>query len=499
VRFKVAALLGLEIAMLVGAFIVIGLLGTIHWSLDVSDPATFARQTSVPIFCLIVSFYYSDLYDLRAVRSFSDFCAQVPQALGIAFILLAAISTVFPSVRVPGASSVSTVGVLLIVVSLVFPFRALCYRLLRSQTFAERVLILGTSPLAQTIAEEIEAAAYTGYTIVGFVDDQNGGPQTGTPAARYDLFGPLDRLESIIQERDPDRIIVALTERRGRLPVRDLLHARMNGVIVEDGIEVHERFTGKLAIESLNPSFLFFSKDFTTSRFEMALRRIGSLLFALFGLVVTAPLMVLIALAIKLDSKGPVFFIQERAGLQGKPFRLVKFRTMHPIESGSEAERSVWVRDSLSRVTRIGKLLRKLRLDELPQFINILRGDMDLVGPRPEMLDNVKTMTEQIPYYSLRIGVRPGLTGWAQVRHGYSVSQEDVTEKMRYDLYYVKHMSLWFDVKILIDTVKIVLLGQGSQQQEPLTARGELELASEQKRTLVSYLPPEKPQEGRRA
>lgn len=498
-RFKVAALLGLEIAILLVAFVAIGLFGHIHWSLDMNDHATFARQTLVPIFCLVVSFYYNDLYDLRVVRNFTDFCTHVPQALGIAFILLAAISTMFPNVRVAGASSVSTVGVLLIVISLVFPFRAVCYSLLRSQTFAERVLILGTSPLAQVIAEEIEAAPYTGYAIVGFVDDQNSSPVAGSLLSRYALLRPLDRLESIIAELHPDRIIVALTERRGRLPVRDLLTARMNGVIVEDGIEVHERFTGKLAIESLNPSFLFFSKDFTTSHFGMAVRRMGSSLFALVGLVVTAPLMVLIALTIKLDSKGPVFFIQERAGLRGKPFRLVKFRTMHPITSASNANQSVWVRDSLSRVTRVGKLLRKLRLDELPQFINILRGDMDLVGPRPEMLDNVKTMTEQIPYYSLRMGVRPGLTGWAQVRHRYSVSHEDVTEKMRYDLYYVKHMSVWFDVKILIDTVKIVLLGQGSEQQASGLEKQDEDVGADQKGPFVSYLPPEKSQERRRA
>lgn len=189
----------------------------------------------------------------------------------------------------------------------------------------------------------------------------------------------------------------------------------------------------------------------------MALRRVVSLVFALVGLVVTAPLMALIAFAIKMDSQGSVFFIQDRAGLRGRTFRLVKFRTMHPVLPEEEVE-AVWERDVSSRVTRVGKWLRKLRLDELPQFINILRGDMDLVGPRPEIVSNVKTMVEQVPYYSLRMVVRPGITGWAQVRHGYSVSQEDVTEKMRYDLYYVKHMSPWFDLRILIDTVKIVLL-----------------------------------------
>jgi exopolysaccharide biosynthesis polyprenyl glycosylphosphotransferase len=464
VKFRIVTLLGFEIGLLVVALGAIGMFAHVHWSLEATNSSIFVRQTLIPIFCLVVSFYYNDLYDLRTVRSFSDFCALVPQALGVAFILLAAISTIFPSVRVEGMSSASTVGALLFTLSLVFPIRAIGYSLLRSQTFAERVLILGTSPLAQKIVAEVGAASYPGYAILGYVDDRSLASETPESLPAYPLLGSLDHLESILAELNPDRIIVALTERRGRLPVRDLLHARMSGILIEDGVEVLERFTGKLAIESLNPSSLFFSKDFTISQFEMILRRLVSLTVSLSGVLLTAPLMILIALAIKLESKGSIFFIQTRAGLHGVPFQLVKFRTMRPLESGSEAEKSVWRRDSASRVTRVGKVLRKLRLDELPQFINILRGDMDLVGPRPEMVNNVKTMTEQIPYYSLRMGVRPGLTGWAQVKHGYSVSQEDVTEKMRYDLYYLKHMSLWFDIKILLDTVKIIFSGQGSEQ-----------------------------------
>jgi lipopolysaccharide/colanic/teichoic acid biosynthesis glycosyltransferase len=171
----------------------------------------------------------------------------------------------------------------------------------------------------------------------------------------------------------------------------------------------------------------------------------------------------LIALAIKLDSSGPVFFLDERAGLGGRPFRLIKFRTMRGQSDMDSERRSVWHRDDEARITRVGRWIRKLRLDELPQFWNILKGDMDLVGPRPEIMRNVKTMSEQIPYYSLRHVVRPGLTGWAQVRHGYSVSLEQVTEKMRHDLFYIKHMSPWLDLRILVDTVKIVLFGRGAR------------------------------------
>ena len=501
-KFKAATLLGVDIAVLVIALGAFWLFAQTPPTFDVPNVVAALQQLLILGLCLIISFYYNNLYDLRVVRNFTDFCTHVPPALAVAFILWAVLVIIFQGLQPGMLSSVSLgsiVSLFLIVISAVFLMRAVCYSILRSRTFAERVLILGTSPLAQKIAEEIRGAPYTGYVIVGFVDDMNDPSRAMVSSSQYPVFGPLDRLEHIITELHPDRIIVALTERRGRLPVRDLLDARMKkGISVEDGIEVHERFTGKLAIESLNPSFLFFSKDFTISPFERVLRRIGSLAFSLVGLVLTAPLMVLIALAIKLDSKGSIFFIQERAGYQGKPFRLVKFRTMRPIESADNAEQSVWRRDSTARITKVGKILRKLRLDELPQFINILLGDMNLVGPRPEMVDNVKTMAEQIPYYSIRMQVRPGLTGWAQVRHGYSVSHEDVTEKMRYDLYYVKHMSVWFDIKIVIDTVKIVLLGQGSEQHI-VNKSGEPVPTAELTGSTVSYLPSENSQERRPA
>jgi exopolysaccharide biosynthesis polyprenyl glycosylphosphotransferase len=427
------------------------------------------NQALVFSICCAVSFYYNDLYALRIVRSLAEFSVRLPQSLGGSLILLAAFYAVFPRASLYRGSTLSSTILwdLLIIVALVLPLRIGFYALMRMPAFAERVLILGTGPLAYAIAAEIKAAAHLGYSIVGFVDDR---PvlEEKSLAFHHIILGPLERLAKTIAEVSPDRIIVVLAERRGRLPVPDLLNARMSGIIVEDGIEVYERFSGKLAIESLSPSFLIFSKDFTKSRFQTALRRAMSLAVAVVGLIVAAPLLALIAVLIKLDSQGPVFFIQDRAGLNGSIFRLVKFRTMHPPVWGREAE-SVWNRDVSSRITRIGRWLRKTRLDELPQFINILRGDMDLVGPRPEMASNVRTMLDQIPYYSLRMAVRPGITGWAQIKQGYSVSQEDVTEKMRYDLYYVKHMSLWFDLRILVDTVKIVLLGEGSEVKPAVT------------------------------
>lgn len=329
----------------------------------------------------------------------------------------------------------------------------------------KRALILGTGPLAWKIAQALGTSPSPSSTIVGFIrdkkeDDRLSG-KTAVPLSQP-ILGSLEDLENVVKQVNPDRIIVALTERRGRMPVHDLLHLRTNGVPIEDGVEVYERYTGKLAIESLNPSYLIFSRDFERPKWAMVLRRILSLSVAAVGLGVFAPLLALITLAIKLDSKGPVFFIQERIGRRGRPFRLLKFRTMHPLLPGAtNAHGSVWHRSDADRITRVGKWLRRFYLDEVPQFINILKGDMDLVGPRPEMAENVKTMTEQIPYYFLRSMVRPGLTGWAQVRNGYAVGQEEVMEKTRYDLYYIKRMSPWFDLRILAETVTTVVRTAG--------------------------------------
>ncbi len=274
----------------------------------------------------------------------------------------------------------------------------------------------------------------------------------------FPVIGPLDRIDNTIKDLRPHRIIVPLTE-DSRLPVQALLNSRIEGVVVEEGNEVYERLARKLAIESLPPNLLIFSKDLRKPMFQMVLHRAISLAFAALGLLLTAPLMGIIAVAIKVDSRGPVFFIQEREGYRGRVFRLIKFRTMHP----SSIEEGGWSRELSSRITRVGKWLRKFRLDEFPQFINVLQGDMDVVGPRPEMACNVKTMGERIAYYPLRTMVRPGITGWAQIRHGYALSEDDVTEKIRFDLYYIKHMSLWFDLRILMETVKIVLFGHGAQ------------------------------------
>jgi sugar transferase (PEP-CTERM system associated) len=417
-----------------------------------TDAAVLLTKALAIALCCVVSFYYNDLYDLRIVRTFGEFAARLFQAFGVAFILLAVLYAIFPAIRISADLFLISLIVLLVVL---LPLRAIFYIVGTQKPFTERVLILGTTPLASTIIKLMTSTPYSGCEILGIADN---GPAPAGFAAGDSVVGSLDRLGKILEEVQPHRIIVALAERRARLPVRDLLEARLRGCIVEDGVNVYERLTGKLAIETLTPSTLIFSGDFRKARLDLAVGRCLSLLVSVVGLIVCSPLLALAALAIKVDSRGPVFFVQDRVGMADRRFRLIKFRTMHLIDGPT----SEWACDNATRITRVGKWLRRYRLDELPQFFNVMRGDMNLVGPRPHPVSNFKLFNEHIPYYWLRAKVRPGITGWAQVRYRYANNLDEETEKMRYDLYYIKHLSIAFDLRILFDTVKTVLFGTAS-------------------------------------
>jgi exopolysaccharide biosynthesis polyprenyl glycosylphosphotransferase len=330
----------------------------------------------------------------------------------------------------------------------------------------KRTLILGTTPLARELVETMQSRTRTRREIIGTVAESAVVAAGPFPCA---VLGTLDRLESIVAEHKPRRIVVALLERRGLLPVRELIKARLGGrVTVEDGRDLYEKITGKIAVDALTPSNLIFSRDFKPSPSALALARCLSVLAAAIGLAMLAAVYWLIAAAIRRESPGGALFVQERVGRGGNPFRMMKFRTMRPADEA----RSEWARDNGDRITRVGSFLRKYRLDELPQFVSILRGDMNLVGPRPHPVSNqglfevvsrnLPECGQQIPYYSLRALVRPGMTGWAQVRYRYANDLDEEMEKLRYDLYYVKHYSIWLDIRILFETVKIVLLGSGA-------------------------------------
>jgi sugar transferase (PEP-CTERM system associated) len=256
-------------------------------------------------------------------------------------------------------------------------------------------------------------------------------------------------------------VVAAYEERRGKLPVPELLQCRTEGVLAEERDAMYERVTGKIAVESLRPSYLIFGRGFAKPPLAVVTKRTLDILGALVGLVLAAPLCLIVAPLIRLDSPGPVLLRQERVGQDGRRFHILKFRTMrHDAEASTGP---VWAATNDARVTRVGRLLRLLRIDEIPQMVNVLAGNMSFVGPRPERPFFVDELSKLNPFYTLRHTVKPGVTGWAQVRHPYGASVEDALEKLRYDLYYIKNMSLVFDVNIVLRTVGVILFGKGAR------------------------------------
>ena len=419
-----------------------------------AERAAVLAQALAPALACGAAFYVTRLYDLRTVPTFSRFVWRLPGSYVLAGGLLVGLWLVGPA-RTPGEA-----WPWLVALGLVVPLRMVSYDVLRRRVFSERLLLIGTSAIARGVVEEVQARRPYRYEIVGIVDD---GDAIHQPPFREFPGGSLAQLAGIVEALQPTRIVVALGERRGRLPVQPLLDCRARGILVEDAVDVYQRLTGKLAIEALTPSSLIFARGFARGRAGLALWRAVSVAAAGAGLLLLAPVLGLIALAIKLDSPGPVFFLHDRIGLHGRRFRLIKFRTMHP----ARATTSEWAQDNANRVTGVGRWLRRFRLDELPQFVNIVRGDMNLIGPRPHPVSNFELFAQMIPHYRLRAVIRPGLTGWAQIRYGYANNLDQETEKMRFDLYYIRHRSAWFDLRILLATVGIVLRGRETPAAVP--------------------------------
>jgi len=406
---------------------------------------TLAQAAGLSV-AFLAAFHYADLYNLKVVRSFDALLGRVPRVFAAAAVLATLVSLAVPAARIMDNPFESSA---LIAIGVIFgpflPLRALAYWFLRSRRFGERLLIVGASPLVRTIIAESEWRPDLRYVVVSVVDDG-------------------ENLEGVIEATRPTCIVVAPTERGRRFPLYRLVESLAHGIKVEDVAETYERLTGKLALEALSPSSVLFTRDFRIPRRRRAIARALSLTAAAIGLLVFAPLLGLIALLLTLESQGPVFFIQERVGLSGRVFKLIKFCTMRPVSQ----PKSEWEQDNRDRITPLGRWLRRFRLDELPQLVNVLRGDMNLVGPRPHPVSNLEVMVlaarnlseisgDAIPYYSLRCSVKPGMTGWAQVRYVYANSLEEEMEKIRYDLYYIKHSSLWLDLRILLETLKMVV------------------------------------------
>jgi sugar transferase (PEP-CTERM system associated) len=410
-----------------------------------------AVVTALCLLCL----YYNDLYDLTVVRTNREVIIRMLQAVGTASILIALLYLALPSLAIADGAFLPAAAVFLLGM---LAWRLVFNRVATLNSFGERILIIGTDETARTVARQVLAQRDFPYEIVGFIDEDP--RRIGEPIVNPRVVGTPADIQELVATRGIDRIFVGLSDRRGRLPVRELLRAKLGGVRVEDVNTVYERLTGKLMVEDLRPSWLIFSDDFRASRLTRQTKRAFDILLAFVGLVIAAPLMVLVGIAVWLESGFPVLYRQERVGENGRTFMLNKFRSMRHDAEGATP---VWARAADDRVTAVGGIIRKLRFDELPQLWNVLLGDMSFVGPRPERPFFVSQLAAQIPFYEQRHAVKPGITGWAQVKYRYGASLEDSLEKLRYDLYYVKHLSLPFDLTILFDTIKVVLFAKGAR------------------------------------
>ncbi len=442
---------GFEIVLISGSM---ALAAAIHGAFSAADAPIVMLSKIVIVTALCqLCFYYNDLYDLTVVHSNRELVVRLLQAAGAAAIVLAFACVMFPTLILDPGTFVTALCVFVVAV---LTWRITFNHLARDPHLEERVLIVGTGKTARVLAQQIGTNQDFAYRLVGFVDER----EKATYVRQHDILGTASDIDRIVANRHVDRIIVGLSDRRGRLPIEALLRAKMSGVRVEDATTTYERLTGKILIDDLKPSWLIFSDGFRASRLTRFVKRMLDLSFSIILAICTLPLMLATAIAITLDSAGPALYSQERVGENGRVFKIYKFRSMR-----SDAERGtpVWARDRDDRITRVGRFIRNTRLDELPQLWNVMRGDMSFVGPRPERPFFVEQLAREIPFYLQRHAVRPGLTGWAQVKYQYGSTVEDAMEKLRYDLYYIKHLSVFFDLTIVLDTVKVILFGKGAK------------------------------------
>jgi len=404
--------------------------------------------------CMLCMHYY-DLYDSLILFNRGQAITRVIQVLGSACMIIAFLYYFYPVVRL----NQDLLMIWLVVAGFsLIAWRRLFLALNHSAHLTQKTLLLGAGPLSAQLADIIQSRPELGLRLMGYAENEEA---IVSKLPRTQRLGSSDELPTLLERHNIDRVIVTMENRRGRMPVEQLLSAKARGVVVEDGPVFFEAVAGRLDLASLRPTALLFSEGFRVSPLMTAYKRLASLLGALTGLIVTLPVMFAIAIAIRLDTPGPVIFRQLRTGKGGKPFTLFKFRSM--LDGADADGKSRPAQENDARCTRVGKWLRRLRLDELPQLINILRGDMHFIGPRPFAVDMEEELERQIPFYSKRWTVHPGATGWAQVRKGYNETLEDNKEKLSYDLYYIKNLSVGLDFLILLETVKILLLGRGGR------------------------------------
>lgn len=416
----------------------------------------FAVQIAIVVIVCMVCFYFNDLYDLSAGSSRVEQLLQIEQSLGAASVLLGLVYFLLPGLLL--SRGVFVISMLLASASVVLTRRGLD-KIWQLTTPTQRVAVLGTGQVAIDVARELTRRGDLSMVVEGLVGSTQA--ETGTTIFGFPVLGSASEMESIARSRRISRVIVALDDRRGVLPTRDLVRLRVEGIRVDDAPTALAALTGRISLRVVRPSWFVFSDGFYRSKWNDVLKRSLDLAGGIIGLILSAPIMFLVALAVRFDSPGLALYRQVRVGRKGRPFNVLKFRSMRAdAEKDSGAQ---WSSKDDPRITRVGRFIRKYRLDELPQFVNVIRGDMGFVGPRPERPCFVEELRKTIPYYDERHSVRPGLTGWAQVQYSYGSTIEDAFNKLEYDLFYLKHMSLTFDLAIIFKTIQIVVRGRGGR------------------------------------
>ena len=453
---SVVTLLISEIVLIFSCYILAS-----FFTLD-TDPGVFLlyegglRRITLVVACVMLGIYFHDLFTQFRIKSRVVLLQQLCLVVGIAFLTQALLSYLkLQEWIMPRYLMMLGSGLVLIFLP---AWHVIYANVVMRAVGSDRVLFLGASSLVQEISEYIAEHPEVGFTAIGYLDDCLN-PDTELTGLRR--IGCITDLAQVVKETHPDRIVVGMTERRGRLPVHELLDLRFSGIHIEDAQTTYESTFGRVCVRGLRPSQLIFSAELGPRRNRVFWQSVYSFILALIATMITAPVMLIVAVIVKLSSPGPVFFRQSRVGRDGVPFTLYKFRSMY--KDAEAATGAVWAVKDDPRVTPAGRWLRKLRLDELPQLLNVVRGEMSIVGPRPERPEFVETLTEQIPYYRQRHCVKPGITGWAQINLKYTDSLEDTIKKLEFDLYYIKNLAATLDAYIIFHTMKVMLLSRGAQ------------------------------------
>ncbi|MBL8693902.1 MAG: TIGR03013 family PEP-CTERM/XrtA system glycosyltransferase [Planctomycetes bacterium] len=433
--------------------------------------AARGAAAAAAVVCIVI-LGFQDLYEWRISMNSRERNQRLVAAFGLSFVILAALffyaQEAHPLIAfgVLGEDVRMRMWRFFLTVFLTFTvlagWRTLFHSLVSRWQLAERVLVVGTGELAMSLAREIADHRDAGFEIAGMVPGPNEKPRR---ARRRDphvevVSRPMDELYDVARERGVRRVVVALQDRRSALPVEALLRCRLAGLTIEEREVMYERVTGKIAVEAIRPSYLIFGDGFHKTPLTMALKRVLDILASATGLILSLPITIPTAILIKLDSPGPLFYRQPRVGKDGRHFEVLKFRSMR-----ADAEKNtgpVWARAGDDRVTRVGRFIRKTRIDEIPQMWCVLRGEMSFVGPRPERPFFVDELAREIPFFLERQTVKPGITGWAQINYPYGSSKADAIQKLQYDLFYIKNMSVFFDLLVIFRTIKVVVLRKGA-------------------------------------